>query len=177
MDLTAVAVGLGVLALLDGSFAGFRSSLGRTGLVEHRRANVVAGCRGAALGALLLAPTAVLVAADAGRGAWPDHAYAAAGSGMLVVYVPYASLVLLALAAYLVLGWQAQYLASALILGPFTLLRPLVALIGSVVGVVRADDLTVAAAIILATAGVLLVEPLAGRLWRPGRTVVAPAEA
>jgi hypothetical protein len=84
---------------------------------------------------------------------------------MLAVYGPYALLVLLALLSYAVLGWRQRYLASALILGPFTFLRPVVALVGAVLAAVVGHDTVVALIACLATGAVLAVEPIADRVW------------
>ena len=63
------------------------------------------------------------------------------------------------------LDWTLKYLASAVILGPFTFARPLVAVAGAVAGALSGADAVVTTTIVLATAAVLTVEPLAGRLW------------
>jgi hypothetical protein len=166
MTVVAVAASLAGLGLLDGALAGFRSSLGRSGLVDHRARDRLAARRGLRLMAVLLAPVAVLAGGHVLLpGPWPADAYVRAGSGMLTVYVPYALVTLAALAAYVVLTWRWAYLASALILGPFTLVRPLVATAGVVVAVVRAGDPVVALGCLLALGAVLAVEPLSGRLW------------
>ena len=165
MRVVAVAVGLVVVGLLDGSFAGFRASLGRTGLVDHRRSDVVAAARGLGLVAVLLVPAVAVVAVAAAAATWPAGAYARAGTAMLTVYLPYGALVLLAVGAYAVLDWKLKYLASAVILGPFTFARPLVAVAGAVAGALSGADAVVTTTIVLATAAVLTVEPLAGRLW------------
>ncbi|NHA68210.1 oxidoreductase [Phycicoccus flavus] len=166
MTVLVVAGALLALGLLDGALAGFRSSLGRTGAVDHRARDRVAARRGLGLMAALLLPVAVLAAGHAlAPGDWPAAAYVRAGTGLLAVYLPYAAVVLAALAAYVVLGWRWGYLASALILGPFTLVRPLVATAGVLLGAVRAGDAVVVAGCLLALAAVLAVEPLSGRLW------------
>lgn len=153
------------LALLDGAFAGFRASVGRTGLVRHVTADRRASVRGALLGAGLLLPAAVVwkvaIRSEADR---PDDLRRACDI-VLAVLSPYAAVVLLALAAYAVLGWRQKYLASALILGPFTLLRPAAAALAAGYGVWRSDSAAVVAVIALGTVAVLAVEPLAGRLW------------
>jgi hypothetical protein len=84
---------------------------------------------------------------------------------MLTVDVPYAVVVLLALLAYAVLGWRQRYLASALILGPFTLLRLAVAVLGAAAGAVTSRDLLVGLMTCLSALAVLAVEPLADKLW------------
>jgi hypothetical protein len=84
---------------------------------------------------------------------------------MLAVYGPYALLVLIALAGYVTLDWRLRYLVSALILGPFTLLRPAIALLGAVLAAALSHDPVVAVAAGLSVVAVLAVEPLADRFW------------
>ena len=167
----AVAVALVMLAVLDGAFAGFRSSAGRTGLISHRQSDCRAAARGASGGR---APRAGdrRVCADVLIHPARLAGYVGAGTAMLAVYGPYALVVLVALACYTTLSWRLRYLASALILGPLTLLRPAVAILGAALAAALSSDLVVAAAACLSAIAVLAVEPLAGRLWytpsRPG---------
>jgi hypothetical protein len=58
-----------------------------------------------------------------------------------------------------------KYLASALILGPFTLLRPLVAILGWLTSALWSHDPLAITATGLCVLGVLSVEPLADRRW------------
>jgi hypothetical protein len=152
------------IAALDAMFAGFRASRGRSGLVRHRRADVLASRRGLALGALLVGPVAVAIAADAARSDRIDH-YSAAGRAMLQVYLPYGLFVLVALAAYVTFSWRFRFLASAMLLGPLTLVRPLVALVGGGAAWWATRDATVGVLSLAAVAAVLGVEPAAGRRW------------
>jgi hypothetical protein len=160
-----VAVALLILALLDGAFAGFRSSAGRTGLIHHRTSDQQAAHRGAGLVCVLLAPVIAAICVD--TFAHPSHLddYIRAGTAMIAVYGPYALLVLVALACYATLNWRHRYLASAVILGPLTLLRPGIAILGAAAAVAAANEIAVATAAGLSVIAVLAVEPLAGRLW------------
>ena len=179
----AVAVALVILAVLDGAFAGFRSSAGRTGLISHRQSDCRAAARGAVLAGALLAPVIAVVCADVLLHPARLDDYVGAGTAMVAVYGPYALFVLIALACYATLSWRLRYLASALILGPLTLLRPAVAVLGAGLAAVLSNDLVVAAAAGLSAIAVLAVEPLAGRLWYarsparagPGRPTGKPA--
>lgn len=165
-----VAGALMVIAGLDAMFAGFRASCGRSGLVQHRRADVLASRRGLALGVLLLAPVGAVIVVDvAVRPDRLDH-YIAAGRAMLAVYLPYGLVVLLALAAYATLSWRRRFLASALLLGPLTLVRPVAALVGAGAAWWAIRDLTIAALSLAAVVAVLAVEPIAGRRWYEGAT-------
>ena len=73
------------------------------------------------------------------------------------------ALVLLALSAHVVLDWRRRFVASALVLGPFTLGRPAVALGGAAAGAWLSGDARVAVLGLAAGGAVLAVEPLAGR--------------
>ena len=172
---TATVAGtLLVIAALDAMFAGFRASCGRSGLVRHRRADVLAARRGLALGALLLAPVAVLVVTDAVTGSDRMDHYSAAGRAMLGVYLPFGILVMLALAGYMTLRWRSRFLASAFLLGPLTLVRPLVALVGGGAAWWDTRDATVGVLGLAAVAAVLSVEPGAGRRWYASTTTGDP---
>jgi len=159
-----VAGALLLIATLDAMFAGFRGSCGRSGLVRHRRADILASRRGLAIGALFLAPVAAVIAADAARPARMDL-YSVAGRAMLAVYLPYGLVVLLALAAYATLSWRRGFLASALLLGPLTLVRPLVAITGAGAVWWATRDIIMGVVALAAVAGVLAVEPTTSRRW------------
>jgi hypothetical protein len=163
--IAVVAGALLALALLDGAFAAFRSSVGRTGLVEHRASDRRANLRGLVLVSVLLVPAvsvaSISVSADHGT----SDAYRRGGLAMLAVYGPYATLVLAALLAYAVLGWRQRYIATAVVLGPFTLLRPVVAVAGAAAAAGVGRDVSVAVCAVLAVLAVLACEPLADRLW------------
>ena len=164
MTLVAVGAGLLVLAVLDGMFAGFRASCGRTGLIDHRHADRVALGRGLLLVAVLLGPVIVVVLLTVLGSAEPST-YRDAGVAMLAIYAPYGVLVVSALAGYALLDWRHRFLASALILGPFTWIRPLVAVGGAVAALAVTNSVAVGFLAALAVMAVLAVEPLAGRRW------------
>lgn len=163
------AAGLLVLALLDGAFSGFRASAGRTGLIDHRAADRLAGRRGTALVLLALSPVIAGVGADVAARPGRLAAYDRAGLAMLAVDGAYGVVVLGALACYLTMSWRKRYLASAVLLGPLTLGRPAVAVLGGVAGAIAGHDALAAASAALAILAVLGVEPLAGRLWYRAR--------
>jgi hypothetical protein len=164
-----VLLGLLTLAFLDAAFAGFRSSAGRTGLIDHQAADLRAAGRGIALLSLLLAPPVALALADIG----PCHAalapFTRAGIAMLMIYGPFGLLSLAALACYLTLGWRQRYVACAVILAPLTLTRPVVAILGGVLAALTARQAVVTVCAILAVVAVLAVEPFVDRYWY-GRT-------
>jgi uncharacterized SAM-binding protein YcdF (DUF218 family) len=106
----------------------------------------------------------------------PDRvaAYAPAGLAMLAIDGTYGVVVLGALACYLTMSWRKRYLASAVLLGPLTLARPAIALLGGAVGAVVSHDALTTAFAIAAVAAILAVEPAAGRIWYRPATPGAP---
>lgn len=161
--MTGLAVVLVALAVLDGMFSGFRSACGRDGRIRTRRRDAVAQARGLAVVTVLLLPAVVLGAAGLAGG--DRAAWRRAAEALVATYLPFGALVLLALAAYATLTWQRRFLAVALILGPGTLLRPVVAVAGAGVAILRAGDGAVATGVVLAVAAVLAVEPVCDRCW------------
>jgi hypothetical protein len=159
------AAALTVLALLDGMFAGFRASAGRTGLIDHRRADHLACLRGGTLVCVLLAPAAATASTEVALHPARLAVFARAGEAMLAVYGPYGLVILAALGCYAALGWRHRYVASAVILGPLTWLRPAVAVAGAILGGAASADPLVWLCAGLAVAAVLAVEPLAGQFW------------
>ncbi|GAA3345996.1 hypothetical protein GCM10020358_55290 [Amorphoplanes nipponensis] len=160
-----VPAGLVVLAALDGAFAGFRSSCGRTGLIRRRREDIRAHLRGLATAAALLGPVAGLVLADVLARPERWDRYLAAGRVMLLLYLPFGAVVLAALAGYAVLGWRRRFLATALILGPCTFARPYVAAAGVVLAARAGGDLLVTLAAAASVAAACAVEPVLDRWW------------
>lgn len=134
---------LAALAIVDAAFAGFRAAAGRNARIFKRayytRSVLLGALFGAALVAVLAGLTLLLLAASAD----PAQRYAelvAVGQRMLWVFIPYAGLVLGALALYFVSDHDLRAFATVAILGPFTLLRPWVIAVGAVVGLFASAD-------------------------------------
>jgi hypothetical protein len=140
--------------------AGTRHAQRRTGLVDHTAEDRRGLSRGAALIVALAAPAVLVTVLDVTLGPGAMDAYVSAGTAALAVVGPYALIVLLALGAYGALRWELKYLASALILGPFTLFRPVVVVAAAIVAIVHASAVGVTVAVVLAGTAVLLVEPI-----------------
>ncbi|MFI7540745.1 class I SAM-dependent methyltransferase [Actinoplanes sp. NPDC049599] len=101
------------------------------------------------------------------------EAYERAGRAALALYLPFGAVVLAALAGYAVLSWRRRFLATALILGPFTFARPLVAVAGVVLAARATTDLLVLGVAAAAVAAVLAVEPIQNRRWAAAATGTA----
>lgn len=161
-------VGLVLLAVgaFDAALSGFRSSLGRSGLVDHReadRAGVRHGLRIFAVAAL--APVTALLADLAVRGGGLAG-YTDTGMLFLLLLAPFAVVVCAALLAYGVLGWRRRYLAVAVLLGPCTFLRPYWVVLAAAIAVYARGTWTVALVGLLAVGAVLVVEPIADHRYR-----------
>jgi len=134
---------LALLAIVDAAFAGFRAGAGRNARIFKRayyaRSMLIGTLFGVMLVTVLGGVTLLLLAASAD----PAQQYAelvAVGSRMLWVFVPYAVLVLSALALYLFSDHDLRAFATVAILGPFTLLRPWVIAMGAAVGLCASVD-------------------------------------
>ncbi|HET7014797.1 MAG TPA: hypothetical protein VFI65_12850 [Streptosporangiaceae bacterium] len=160
-----VLLGLLTLAFLDAAFACFRSSAGRTGLIDHRAADFRAAGRGIALLSLLLILPVALALADIATHHFVLTLFTRAGIAMLMIYGPFGLLSLAALACYLTLGWRQRYVACAVILAPLTLMRPVVAILGGVLAALSARQAVVTVCTVLSVAAVLTIEPFADRYW------------
>ncbi len=179
--MTLVEVGvLLALGLTDGALAGFRSSLGRTGLIAHRDHDTVAFLRGLVIVAVALAPSALLAGCAVWRWGVPIEDFRGAGAVLLAVYLPYSAVTFAALLVYWLLPWRLKYLAMALILGPFTYVRVPVILAGLAGTLAVSLDPLVIIPAGLAVVGVLATQPLADRVWyrplsvRRSRELAAP---
>jgi hypothetical protein len=144
---------------------------GRTGLISHRASDRRAARRGAGLAAVLLIPAVLLTCVGAALDHSQAEIFLRAGELMLDAYAPYGLAGTVALIAYATLGWRKRYLASAAILGPFTLLRPAVVILGAGLAIGVTRDLAVALSATLAVIAVLAVEPGADRVWYAHRTI------
>jgi len=136
-----IAIGLWLLATMDASFAGYREAAGRNALIDKRRYYLRAMIRGAVLGqvavviAALVILSLLLITGNPQSLIWDLEK---AGSRMLVVYVPFAMMILLAFCVRSIPSVDIRSITSTLIFGPFTLIRPVLAVIGLVYGVLAA---------------------------------------
>lgn len=175
MRLALALAPIAVIAVLDAGFSGFRAALGRTGLIRHRARDLRAAVQGLRVGVALGLPAFAALAWCLSSPEGRDGLRAAAAAADTVL-VPASAGVLVALAAYLLLPWELRYLASAVILGPFTWLRPAIALGSGLLAGFAAGRLDVWILVLSGTAAVLLVEPVAGRRWVAADGLIGPQE-
>lgn len=155
---------LALVVGFDAMLSGFRAMQGRTGRLPSWRRDLAAQLTGLGVGAALLAvPVALGVVATSG----PEReAIARAG----VLWSSWLALpTVLALLVLVTLTWRWRYLATALVLGPMTWLRPVAAVMAGVAGAAETQGWA-AVAVLACVLAVLAVEPLVGAVAR--RTAV-----
>ena len=146
---------LGVLAFIDGVLCGFRAAAGRNPRIFLWRYYGASMRRGAvfSLATIALFLLAGLgLRAVGGEAAW--QSLIATADKLVMVYGVFATLVLGALALYLSSSFDWGVLASVIVLGPFTLVRPLVILAGAAWAAWSADS--IGAAVMSVAAGLVM---------------------
>ena len=127
-----------LLALVDGLLCGLRTAMGRCPLIRKRAYYTRAAVRGMvgaqAISALALGALVATMALSGHRDLLRADLQAAAGR-MLLVFVPYAALVLFNLALRTVPSTDIRSATSVFMLGPLTAIRPLVMIAGVVYGI------------------------------------------
>ena len=162
------AVLLGSLAVVDAGFCGFRNAAGKDPRIEKRRYYRRAVRQGMGLGLLIVVASAIVIALlvrTSNLLLWPDLLVVA--GRMVMVYGAYATLVVGALGVYLVATGDLRTLATVSVLGPFTLIRPMVIAGGAAFGVYGATDSASVVVASLAALAMILFETGLGRLRRP----------
>jgi hypothetical protein len=164
------AIVLWILATLDAAFTGYREAAGRNALINKRIYYRRAMIRGALFGQLAVAIAGAVILVSLAL--TEDRAslirdYQRAGSRMLIVYLPYGAVVLLAFVLRMFRSVDIRSITSTTIFGPFTLIRPVVAVVGLVYGVggVARVETIVLGAIVLAM--MLSLERVLGIFRRP----------
>lgn len=123
---------LGVLAFIDGVLCGFRAAAGRNPrifLLGYYGASMRRGAVFSIMTIALFLLAGLALRAVGGEAAWTS--LIAAADKLVLVYGIFATLVLAALGLYLSSSFDLGVLASVIVLGPFTLVRPVVILAGA----------------------------------------------
>lgn len=157
---------LWTLAIVDGGFAGFRSAAGRNGLIfkeTYYRSAIRRGLR-YGIGVTLLAGLLIAVVAFTSPSPQARLDQLQPGAqAMLRVLGGYATLVLIALGIWSTAEADLRTLASVIVLGPFTLIRPAV-IAGAAAWAAFVAPTAVAAGLAVAVCMLQLsVEPLLDR--------------
>jgi L-asparagine transporter-like permease len=162
---------LWLLATLDSAFIGYREAAGRNALIEKKTYYRHALIRGALFGQLAVVivgviTAIVLVSSD---NAWELFGkLELIGARMLLVYIPYALIILITLSIRALPSVDIRSITSTVIFGPFTLIRPLVVLLGAVWGILAAPGAVTVALVVLIVCLMLGLEWTLGRLRSRG---------
>lgn len=163
-----IPAALVLLALVDGALIGFRSGAGRVGLVgkeTHIRRAVLLGAIAAALialGGIVLAFALTLLP---GRERWAS--LEAGGAAAVTVFGVFAGLMVASLLVWLVPVTELRTIVTVSLLGPGTLLRPAVIVLGMVYAFARVPTWEVAVLGAYGASAMLLVEPWLTRRFFP----------
>jgi hypothetical protein len=159
-----IAIALAVLAVFDALLAGFRGAAGRDGLIDKRRyfraAIVRAGLLALCLVGFNIGVVAVLVASG---GSWA--AFVHAGVVCVWIFGSFATLTVIAIALWFVRDPDTQLLATVIVLGPFTLVRPFVIAGGLAIAAASSSEPRVWIAACVAAITMLSFERFAGRAY------------
>jgi len=136
-----IGVALWLLATLDAAFTGYRDAAGRNTLINKRHYYRWAMIKGALFGQLAVALAAAVILLSlvcTSDRVQLMNDYKVAGSRALLVYVPYAFVIMLAFLVRVIPSVDIRSITSTMIFGPFTLIRPVVAIAGVAYGVLSA---------------------------------------
>jgi hypothetical protein len=170
---------LATLALVDAGFSGFRDAAGRNPRIRKQGYFRRAVRRGLRCGLVSCGVVAALVVVLIARAPAPAEAFltvSQAATSLVWSFGVYATLVLLALGVWLAAEPDLRALASVIILGPFTLIRPWWIATTCLWAAAAATTVEAAIAAIGAAVAQLLIEPWLARGWRAGmpRALVGP---
>ena len=131
-----LVAGVWGLVTLDCALMGYRLAMGRSALLDKRRAHRSAASRAAIAGQIPLALVVLVAAVLAGRGGpVVGSALDDAMRRFIAVGGSYAALILGTWAFCALRSVAVRTVASVLVFGPFTLLRPLVVILTVVIAV------------------------------------------
>lgn len=128
---------LWLLATIDAAFIGYREAAGRNALIDKRAYYRRAMLRGALFGQIAVLIAAIYIGIALFFSAEPRvliDDLTNAGARMLMIYVPFALVIFAAFALRLLPSVDIKSITSTVIFGPFTLLRPFVAVVGIIYG-------------------------------------------
>jgi hypothetical protein len=164
---------LAVLAVVDATFAGFRAAAGRDGRIDKRVYFRGALLRGALLGVLLVGVLSVITGLLVATAGDPVTAWAelvAAATTCVWIFGVFATLTLGALAFWFSPIPEYRLLASIIVLGPLTLIRPYVIVAALAVAAIGSSGPRVWIVALLGGVSMIGLEHVAGRAhtrnWR-----------
>jgi len=150
-----IAALLWLLATVDSAFIGYREAAGRNALIDKRayfRHALIRGALFGQLAVLIVGVTTAIVLVSVRDAGFLFSDLELIGARMLMVYVPYALILLITFCVRAIPSVDIRSITSVLIFGPFTFIRPLVVLAGAVWGVLAAPSaITIALTVLIVT--------------------------
>lgn len=156
---------LWLLGTFDAAMSGYREAAGRSALIDKRQHYFRAMIRGTLFGqlAMLIAAVAAILVAYL-SGVQPDDGLRDAGASMLLIFLPFTAVIVMALFMRLLPSVDIRSITSTVVFGPFTMLRPVVAIAGLAYGLAHSPGLHVIILFVAASAMLLSMEWFLGRL-------------
>ena len=164
---------LWILATVDSAFIGYREAAGRNALIAKRdyfRRAMIRGAIWGQVAAAIAGVVAILILALSPQRIAVFEDFERIAERMLMVYLPYAAIILVTFCVRAIPSVDIRSIASVLVFGPFTLIRPLVVLAGAIWGLLAAPSITVLLLMFLIVFLMLSMEYLMGRLRAHRRT-------
>jgi len=162
---------LWLLATVDSAFIGYRDAAGRNALIVRTGYYRHAMIRGALLGQLAVAivgVAAVIMLAVSPQPAALFASFERVAARMLMIYVPYALILMLTFIVRAIPSVDIRSITSVLVFGPFTLIRPFVVLAGAIWGLLAEPKPEIVFLLLLILALMLGLEPALSRLRTRG---------
>jgi L-asparagine transporter-like permease len=137
---------LWLLATVDSAFIGYRDAAGRSALIDKRHYYRRALLRGALMGQIAVVIAGIVaigILATTPQPARLIDTFEHVATRMLMVYVPYALILIATFFVRAIPSVDIRSITSVLVFGPFTLIRPLVVLAGAIWGLLAAPTASV----------------------------------
>ncbi|RYZ44055.1 MAG: hypothetical protein EOO71_00865 [Myxococcaceae bacterium] len=150
---------LGLLSVTDAAFAGFRVATGRDARIFKADFYRAAIRRGLLRGLFSVMGLGVGIAVACTLAPPLFSQLLACAQAMLWVLLPYTTLTLVGMGVWATAEADVRTLASVVLLGPFTLIRPWVIVVAAVAGVSQAPGLAAALITVTACGVQLALEP------------------
>ncbi|GIG53294.1 hypothetical protein [Demequina activiva] len=161
----AVLVALLVVVLQHGGTAGIHAAMGRDGMIDHRRAELLGAIRGTATLVALMGPVFVIWAFDALSSPERMELYVTANWAIIAVYGPITVVALASFVLARTTPWQVRSNLNSVVIGTLELLRPWMAAAGMIAGIAITRDVVVAAIGTIAVIAGILVPAITRRWW------------
>ncbi len=141
-----IAFLLWLLATIDAVFVGYREAAGRNALINKKTYYLKSMLRGALFGQTAIVLVGILIllliTLSSDSQILIDD-LKNAGGRMLVIYIPFAVVILTAFVVRLIPSVDIKSITSTVVFGPFTFLRPIIGVIGIIYALIAVLKISV----------------------------------